>query len=103
MNEIHKLIPATTKVMGVVKANAYGHGDVEVAKALRACGVDFFGVSSIDEAIILRQAGIEDSIIVLGYTPPQHFHYLIQILLLYYLGSKHLNHRLRIRIPMDTW
>ena len=78
MNEIHKLIPATTKVMGIVKANAYGHGDVEVAKALRACGVDFFGVSSIDEAIILRQAGIEDSIIVLGYTPPQHFHYLIE-------------------------
>lgn len=76
MNEIHQLIPAKTKVMGIVKANAYGHGDIEVAKALRDYGVDFFGVSSIDEAIVLREAGIEEEILILGYTPPQHFHYL---------------------------
>ena len=76
MKEIHQLIPAKTKVMGIVKANAYGHGDVEVAKALRSCGVDFFGVSSIDEAIVLREAGIKEKILILGYTPPQHFHYL---------------------------
>lgn len=76
VDEIHRLIPAKTKIMGIVKANAYGHGDVAVAKALRDCGVDFFGVSSIDEAIVLREAGIREEIMVLGYTPPQHFHYL---------------------------
>ena len=52
--EIRKMIPATTKIMGVVKANAYGHGDIAISKALKACGVDFFAVSSIDEAINLR-------------------------------------------------
>ena len=74
--EIRKMIPATTKIMGVVKANAYGHGDIAISKALKACGVDFFAVSSIDEAINLRNAGIDDSILILGYTPKQHFHYL---------------------------
>lgn len=78
MQEIHRLIPKTTKVMGIVKANAYGHGDIEIAKALQKCGVDFFGVSSIDEAIVLREAGIQDEILILGYTPPQHFHYVIE-------------------------
>lgn len=42
------------------------------------CGVDFFGVSSIDEALNLRQGGIKENILVLGYTPPEHFEYLIQ-------------------------
>lgn len=74
--EIRKMIPPTTKIMGVVKANAYGHGDIAVSKALRACGIDFFAVSSVDEALNLRNAGIEEPILILGYTPKQHFHYL---------------------------
>lgn len=74
--EIRKMIPSTTKIMGVVKANAYGHGDIAISKALRNCGVDFFAVSSIDEAINLRNSGIGVPILILGYTPPQHFHYL---------------------------
>lgn len=76
VKEIHKLIPEKTRIMGIVKANAYGHGDLPVAEALRACGVDFFGVSSIDEAIVLRKGGIKEPILILGYTPPMHFHYL---------------------------
>ena len=66
------------EIMGIVKANAYGHGDVECAKALQKAGVDFFGVSSVDEALHLRQNGIQDSILILGYTPTEHFHYLIE-------------------------
>ncbi len=77
VEEIKKLV-GSTKIIGIVKANAYGLGDVGCAKALRQAGVDFFGVSSIDEALHLRQNGIEESILVLGYTPPEHFHYLYE-------------------------
>lgn len=75
VNEVQKLI-GNTKIMGIVKANAYGHGDVACAKALQEAGIDFFGVSSVDEAIRLREAGIDEAILILGYTPPMHFHYL---------------------------
>lgn len=75
LDEIQKLV-GKTKIMGIVKANAYGHGDVKCAKAMVKWGVDFFGVSSVDEAIHLRENGIEESILILGYTPPEHFHYL---------------------------
>lgn len=78
VEEIRKLIPSTSKIMAIVKANAYGHGDVECAKELRKCGVDFFGVSSVDEALNLRNAGIMEPILILGYTPPMHFHYIIE-------------------------
>ncbi len=75
VEEIKKLV-GKTKIMGIVKADAYGHGDVKCAKALRDAGVDFFGVSSVDEALNLRQAGIKENILILGYTPKEHFHYL---------------------------
>lgn len=76
INEIRKLIPEKTKIMGIVKANSYGHGDIMIVKELIKCGVDFFGVSSVDEALHLRNAGINENILILGYTPIEHFHYL---------------------------
>jgi alanine racemase len=57
---------AATKMLAAVKANAYGHGMVEVSCVLERCGVDYFGVASVDEAIVLRKAGIRKSILVLG-------------------------------------
>ena len=75
VKEVQKLI-GQTKIMGIVKANAYGHGDIECARALVECGIDYFGVSSVDEALRLRQAGICENILILGYTPEEHFHYL---------------------------
>lgn len=77
VKEIQKLI-GKTKIMGIVKANAYGHGDVECTRALIKCGVDLFGTSSVDEAVHLRDNGIEQDILILGYTPPEHFHYLVE-------------------------
>lgn len=56
-------------VMAVVKADAYGHGDVEVATRLQNVGVNYFAVSNILEAIKLRTAGINGEILILGYTP----------------------------------
>ena len=71
--EIQKLLLGTNKIMGIVKANAYGHGDVVCAKELERIGIDFFGVSSVDEALSLREGGISSPILILGYTPPVHF------------------------------
>ncbi|MEG0409493.1 MAG: alanine racemase [Erysipelotrichaceae bacterium] len=67
-----------TKIMAIVKANAYGAGDIVIAQRLQEQGIDFFGVSCIDEAINLRLAGIKEEILILGYTPIEHFHYLVE-------------------------
>ena len=53
-------------VMGIVKANAYGHGLVQVARHLEAQGVDQLGVAFVEEGIALRKAGIAKPILVLG-------------------------------------
>ncbi len=59
---------AQVPVMGIIKADAYGHGAVPVAKALeKLC--EFFGVSSMAEALELRHSGILNPILVLGHTP----------------------------------
>lgn len=76
VNEIRKIIPSSTKIMGIVKANAYGHGDVLMSKELIKNGVDFFGVACMEEALRLREAKIQERILILGYTPKDQFHYL---------------------------
>ena len=63
---------AKVPVMAVIKADAYGHGAVPIARLLEnRCA--FFGVSSMSEALELRDAGIARPILILGYTPPQAF------------------------------
>ncbi len=64
---------AGAPVMAVVKADAYGHGAVPVAKLLEQNGCTFFGVSSMSEALELRHAGIEKPILILGHTPVHTF------------------------------
>lgn len=56
------------EIMAVVKADAYGHGDVQVARILSECGVHLFAVSNVDEAVGLRESGIKGEILILGYT-----------------------------------
>ncbi len=63
---------AGVPVMAVIKANAYGHGAIQVAQTLQnVCA--FFGVSSMPEALELRRAGIATPILVLGQVPPSAF------------------------------
>ncbi len=59
------------RYLGVVKADAYGHGAVQVSRKLEALGADYLAVSSLDEARELRHAGIQAPILVLGHTPPE--------------------------------
>ncbi|HEV3275845.1 MAG TPA: alanine racemase [Terriglobia bacterium] len=54
------------RVMAVIKADAYGHGAVAVARCLAGCGVDWLGVATVEEAVELREAGIEQPILLLG-------------------------------------
>jgi alanine racemase len=61
-----KDIVGNRKVMGVVKANAYGHGLLEISKSLVKIGIDYLAVAFIEEAIQLRKVGIEVPILVLG-------------------------------------
>ena len=64
--EVKSLLLPQIKVLVTVKADAYGHGLVAVAKRLVVCGVDYLGVASIDEGIELRKAKINTPILLLG-------------------------------------
>ncbi|MGH8103021.1 MAG: alanine racemase [bacterium] len=66
---IRAFLGGKSEIMAVVKAEAYGHGPVEVAQQLQNDGVQLFGVASLDEAIVLRENGITGEILILGYTP----------------------------------
>lgn len=59
------------KFLGLVKANAYGHGAVPISKKLEGLGADMLAVACLDEAVELRKAGISIPILCLGQTPPE--------------------------------
>jgi len=58
-----------TGLMAVIKANAYGHGLLEIARLSTEAGIDWFGVHSLEEGLALRQAGFRQKILILGYLP----------------------------------
>ncbi|MDP4162379.1 MAG: alanine racemase [Bacillota bacterium] len=66
-----KLLPKDVAIIAVVKANAYGHGDVQTARAAIEAGAKYLAVAFMDEAIALREKGISAPILVLGATRPQ--------------------------------
>lgn len=75
--KIREHIGKNVKFLGVVKADAYGHGAVMVSKKLESLGADYLAVSSIDEAMELRFNGITMPILVLGHTPKEQVDRLI--------------------------
>ncbi len=64
--QVKKLVGKKVKVLAAVKANAYGHGILEVSRRLAKCGVDYLGVANVDEAAILRKAGIKTPVLILS-------------------------------------
>ena len=68
VSEIRRRIGERTKLCSVIKANAYGHGAVEFAQFLENGYTDWFAVSSVDEGLELRNAGIKKPVLVLGTT-----------------------------------
>ncbi len=72
---IKSLNSPETEVMAVVKADAYGHGDEHIVRCLNAeCGINYFAVSNLDEAIAVRKFAPVAEILILGYTPPEYAH-----------------------------
>lgn len=72
-----KLAPGT-EIMGIIKADGYGHGAVPVARVLRENGVAAFGVATLGEAIALREAGAVEEIVILGLTPSLYAETLVE-------------------------
>lgn len=77
-NVLRRHIGKNVKFLGVVKADAYGHGSVQVSRLLQDLGADYLAVSSIDEAIELRKNDITMPILILGHTPREQVAELIK-------------------------
>ncbi len=75
---IRGVLPVGCRFLGVVKADAYGHGALRVSKLLQDEGADYLAVSCLDEALELRRGGITMPILILGHTPKEYTDLLIQ-------------------------
>ena len=76
--ELKSFVKCDSKILAVVKADAYGHGSAMIAPTLLASGVDYLGVASIDEGIELRNSKFKCPILVLGAAPVWAFDYAAQ-------------------------
>lgn len=79
IKNIKSHVKSGTKVMAVVKADAYGHGCPMAAKTLTQNGADYLGVAFIDEAKQIRDAGIDCPILVLGYTATEDIEKMVEL------------------------
>lgn len=73
--QLRSHVPPSTRFLGVVKADAYGHGAVAVSRHLQGLGAEFLAVANLEEAMQLRNNGIRLPILLLGYTPPKFAQY----------------------------
>lgn len=78
VERLKALLPSGCVLMPAVKANAYGHGAVLIARELNALGINSFCVATIFEGIELRQNNVFGEILILGYTHPQYVPLLSQ-------------------------
>ena len=76
--EIRKKLPQNCRFLGVVKADAYGHGAVPVSRSLESLGAEYLAVSDLEEAVQIRRGGIRLPILILGYTPPEYAAFLAE-------------------------
>ncbi len=110
---IRASLPAGCRFLGVVKADAYGHGAAAVSRLLQEAGADYLAVSCLDEALELRDNGIEMPILILGHTPPEYTETLLDRHITqtvsalakareYSEAAGALGRKLRIHIKLDT-
>lgn len=72
-----KLVPSSTAIMGVVKADAYGHGAPEIARVALENGCSYLAVARFSEVMELRDAGIKAPILLFGYCDPSYVEYML--------------------------
>ncbi|MDY6792400.1 MAG: alanine racemase [Thermodesulfobacteriota bacterium] len=70
VRELRRMTNPSARLMVAVKANAYGHGIIEVARQVLKNGADALGVARVGEGIRIREAGIDAPVLVFGYSPP---------------------------------
>ena len=78
IRELRRITNPKARFMAIVKANAYGHGIIEVARQSLENGAEALGVANIEEGIQLRKAGIDAPVLIFGYTSPVHAKKLIE-------------------------
>ncbi len=112
-HKIRSHVGPEVKFLGVVKADAYGHGSVQISRKLEELGADYLAVSSIDEAMELRLNEIRLPILILGYTPPAQVSRLMEYDITQAVGDREdalaysreagkLGGRLKVHIKVDT-
>lgn len=110
---IRASLPEGCRFLGVVKADAYGHGSLQVSRMLQDAGADYLAVSCLDEALELRRGGITMPILILGHTPAEYTETLIDERLTqtvtclakaleYSAAADALGKTLKIHIKLDT-
>ncbi len=110
---IRASLPEGCRFLGVVKADAYGHGSLQVSRLLQDAGADYLAVSCLDEALELRRGGITMPILILGHTPAEYTETLIDERLTqtvtclakaleYSAAADALGKTLKIHIKLDT-
>ena len=110
---IRRQVGPGVKLLGVVKADAYGHGAVRVAQHLEKIGASYLAVSNIDEAEELRQNGVTLPILMLGFTPADQSERIIRIGMtqtvedcecarLFSEAAVKLGQKMKVHIKLDT-
>ncbi len=109
IGQFRRILPENCGIMAVVKANAYGHGDVEVSRELNNMGVNAFAVATVKEGIRLRKNGIRGEILILGYTLPDEVSLLRQydltqtvVDLSYARMLNSRNKKIKVHVKIDT-
>ena len=110
---VRTLVGPDVALMAVLKADGYGHGAVKVARTALNNGASWCGVASLNEAAVLRNAGIEAPILILGFTPAWHAReallrdvaltvYDLDVARVYSRAARELNRVARVHIEVDT-
>lgn len=112
VQSLKHILPENTILFAVVKANGYGHGDVQIARAALSAGASYLAVAFIDEAIALRKKGIVAPILVLGASRPEdislaaEFDITLTVFqhewLLQVRKNVQLSNRVKVHLKLDT-
>lgn len=109
ISTLQNLLPSDCNLMPAIKANAYGHGSILIAKELNMCGIKAFCVASVSEAKELRKSGIKGDILILGYTDPEQFGLLRKYNLIqtvidypYAILLNQYGKKIRVNLKIDT-
>jgi alanine racemase len=113
VRELRRVTRSGARLLAAVKANAYGHGLEAVSRKAVESGADALGVARLPEALQLRAAGIDQPILIFGYTPPDQIQqvlkhdlnqsvYTLETARAYAASARKVGGQLRIHLKVDT-